>query len=190
MMGFGKRVSYAARCFFAVLSRGEVPEDIAPEVVRVAAPAPAPEREEAPPQLPAERVEPPPAEETSDRAVQLLALLQRDGRLVDFLTEDIAPYQDAQIGAAVRELHASCRKALEQYVTLEPVIDGEEDRPVTVEEGFDPAAVKLVGNVTGRPPLRGLLRHRGWRVAEINLPALPPQGAGRAVVAPAEVEIQ
>lgn len=191
MLGFGKRVSYAARCFFAVLSRGEVPEDIAPEVVRSAAVAPAPVLVEEPVALPpAERVEAPPAEESSDRAVQLLALLQRDGRLVDFLREDIAPYQDAQIGAAVRELHASCRTALEQYVTLEPVIDGEEDRPVTVEEGFDPATIKLVGNVTGRPPLRGLLRHRGWRVARINLPSLPPQGAGREVVAPAEVEIQ
>ena len=190
MMGFGKRVSYAARCFVAVLSRGEVPEDIAPEVVRGAAPAPALGREEEAAPPPAERVEARSAEASSDRAVQLLALLQRDGRLVDFLTEDIAPYQDAQIGAAVRELHGNCRKALEQYVTLEPVIDGEEDRPVTVEEGFDPAEVKFVGNVTGRPPLRGLLRHRGWRVAQINLPSLPPQGAGREVVAPAEVEIQ
>ena len=90
----------------------------------------------------------------------------------------------------VRELHASCRKVLAQYVTLEPIIDGEEDGPVTVEEGFDPASVKLVGNVAGRPPLRGLLRHRGWRVAGTNLPSLPAQGAGRAVVAPAEVEIQ
>ena len=184
MMGFGKRVSYATRCFFAVLSRGEVPEDIAPEVVRGAA---QPAQEPAAPALPAERVEAPPEEDSADRAVQLLALLQRDGRLVDFLSEDIAPYQDAQIGAAVREMHANCRKSLAQYVTLEPVIEGEEDRPVTVEGAFDPAAVKLVGNVTGRPPLRGLLRHKGWRVAEINLPNLPPRGAGRAVVAPAEV---
>jgi hypothetical protein len=188
MMGFGKRVSYAARCFFAVLSRGEVPEDIAPEVFRGAAAPPGREPETMP--APAERAEAKPAEESPDRAVQLLALLQRDGRLVDFFSEDIAPYQDAQIGAAVRELHAGCRKALAQYVTLEPVIDGEEDRPVSVEEGFDPASVKLVGNVTGRAPFRGLLRHRGWRVAKINLPSLPPQGAGRAVVAPAEVEIQ
>ena len=188
MIGLGKRVSYAARCFFAVLSRGEVPEDIAPEIVRGAAPAPEPEPAARP--LPAERTESRPAEDSSDRAVQLLALLQRDGRLVDFFSEDIAPYQDAQIGAAVRELHANCRKALAQYVTLEPVIDGEEDRPVTVEEGFDPASVKLVGNVAGRPPLRGLLRHKGWRVTQINLPALPPEGAGRKVVAPAEVEIQ
>jgi hypothetical protein len=187
MIGFGKRISYATRCFFSVLSRGEVPEDIAPEVVKA---APPPARPPETPALPAERAEARPAEDSPDRAVQLLALLQRDGRLVDFFSEDIAPYQDAQIGAAVRELHANCRQALGQYVTLEPVLDGEEDRPVTVEEGFDPASVKLVGNVTGRAPLRGLLRHRGWRVAEINLPALPPPGAGRAVVAPAEVEIQ
>jgi hypothetical protein len=186
MIGFGKRISYATRCFFSVLSRGEVPEDIAPEVFKGAAPtsAPEPEAKTFPP------VETPPIEESPDRAVQLLALLQREGRLVDFFSEEITPYQDAQIGAAVRELHAGCRKALAQYVTLEPVIDGEEDRPVTVEEGFDPAAVKLVGNVTGRPPLRGLLRHRGWRVAEVNLPTLPPRGTARAVVAPAEVEIQ
>ena len=183
MIGFGKRISYATRCFFSVLSRGEVPEDIAPEVVKSAAPAPEPEVKT----LPAEVH---PAEESPDRAVQLLALLQREGRLVDFFSEEITPYQDAQIGAAVRELHAGCRKALAQYVTLEPVIDGEEDRPVTVEEGFDPASIKLVGNVTGRPPLRGLLRHRGWRVTRINLPPLPPQGAAREVVAPAEVEIQ
>jgi hypothetical protein len=188
MMGLGKRMSYAARCFFAVLSRGEVPEDIAPEVVGGAATRPEPEPAAPPP--PAELTEARRGEDSPDRAVQLLALLQREGRLIDFLSEDIAPYQDAQVGAAVRELHASCRKALAQYVTLEPVIDGEEDRPVTVEEGFDPAAVKLVGNVTGRPPMRGLLRHRGWRVAETNLPSLPPRGAGRAVVAPAEVEIQ
>ena len=190
MIGFRKRISYATRCFFAVLSRGEVPEDIAPEVVRPAA-TPAPAREPEPQLPPVARVEAQPSEESPDRAVQLLALLQREGRLVDFFSEDIAPYQDAQVGAAVRELHANCRKALAQYVTLEPVIDGEEDRPVTIEEGFDPASVKLVGNVPGRPPLRGLLRHRGWRVAEIKLPSLPPrEAAGRRVVAPAEVEIQ
>lgn len=190
MIGFGKRVSYAARCFFGVLSRGEVPEEIAPEVVRGAAARPATEQAAAAPPRPAEQAGACPAEDSPDRAVQLLALLQREGRLVDFLSEDIAPYQDAQIGAAVRELHANCRKALEQYVTLEPVIGGEEDHPVAVEEGFNPAFVKLVGNVAGRPPLRGLLRHRGWRVAKVNLPSLPPHGAAREVVAPAEVEIQ
>lgn len=189
MMGFGKRISYATRCFFSVLSRGEVPEEIAAEVVKgPGAPSESP-AQQAPRLTEAPAVEARPAEESNDRAVQILALLQRDGRLIDFFGEDIAPYQDAQIGAAVRELHANCRKALEQYVKLEPILAGEEDGPVTVEEGFDPASVKLVGNVKGRPPLRGLLRHRGWRVKEISLPALSNEGEARAVIAPAEVEI-
>jgi hypothetical protein len=119
----------------------------------------------------------------------MLALLQRDGRLIDFFSEDITAYQDAQIGAAVRELHANCRKALEQYVKLEPILAGEEDRPVTVDAGFDPSSIKLIGNVTGQPPLRGLLRHRGWRVTEVKLPPMALQDSGRSVVAPAEVEI-
>ncbi len=185
MLGFGKRMSYAFRCFFAVLARGEIPAEIAPELIRE------PERPEP------ERVTPTAAEaarpvteaaEATDRALQMLALLQRDGRLIDFFTEDIAPYPDAQIGAAVRDVHESCRRVIEHYLQLEPVIASEEGQPVTVEPGFDPAAIKLIGNVTGRPPLRGLLRHRGWRVAQVNLPPLP-DGGGRKIIAPAEVEI-
>ena len=127
--------------------------------------------------------------EAFDRAVQMLALLQRDGRLIDFLAEDVAPYPDAQLGAAVRSVHDSCRKALERYVKLEPVIVSDEDHPVTVQAGFDPASIKVIGNVVGKPPFRGLLRHRGWRAVEVNLPSLP-EGAGRSVVARAEVEIE
>ena len=192
MIGLGKRISYATRCFFSVLSRGEVPEDIAPEVVRASAripPAPEAPPLAVEPSLAPEPEPAPPVEESTDRAVQMLALLQREGRLIDFFSEDLTPYPDAQVGAAVRELHAGCRKALEQYVTLEPIIEGEEDGPVTVEAGFDPATVKLVGNVTGQPPLRGLLRHRGWRATEVELPPLAPQESARAIVAPAEVEI-
>jgi hypothetical protein len=190
MIGLGKRISYAARCFFSVLSRGEVPEDIAPEVVKTPAEVKATTPTRSAAALPA-REEPGVLrpEDSTDRAVQMLALLQRDGRLIDFFNEDITPYKDAQVGAAVRELHANCRKALQQYVKLEPILAGEEDAPVTVDAGFDPAAVKLVGNVTGNPPLRGLLRHRGWRVSAVKLPPLSPQEAGRAIVAPAEVEI-
>jgi Domain of unknown function (DUF2760) len=180
MMGFGKRLSYAFRCFFSVLSKGEIPPDISPELV--------PELTHPPPTF----AEAPAVEtfalESVDRAVQMLAILQRDGRLIDFITEDISPYQDAQIGAAARDVHESCRKAIDHYLALEPVIASEEGQPVTVEPGFDPAAIKLIGNVTGHPPLRGLLRHRGWRVAEVNLPPLP-DNSGRSIIAPAEVEI-
>ena len=182
MMGFGKRFSYAFKSFFGILSSGEIPPDVARGLVQPPAPV-------APVQV-APVQQPPPAApvESTDRAVQMLAILQRDGRLIDFLTEDISPYPDAQIGAAVRDLHQNCKQTLERYVTLEPVIASEEGQPVTVQEPVDPAEIKLIGNVSGRPPLRGLLRHRGWRVSAVNLPPLQ-EGAGRSVVAQAEVEI-
>ena len=129
-----------------------------------------------------------PSAESLDRAVQVLALLQRDGRLVDFLEEDVSSYPDGQLGVAVRSIHSSCRQVLERYIKLEPILSSEEDQPVTVPVGFDPEAIRLVGNVTGKPPIRGLLRHRGWRVTGVPLPSLP-QGSGKTIVAPAEVEI-
>jgi hypothetical protein len=122
-----------------------------------------------------------------DRAVQILALLQRDGRLIDFLMEDLTSYQDAQIGAAVRDVHAGSRQALARYLTLEPVMDDEEGRPVSVERGTDPARLKVTGNAVGAPPLRGTLRHRGWEATRVELPPLPV--SGRTIVAPAEVEV-
>jgi hypothetical protein len=118
----------------------------------------------------------------------MLALLQRDGRLIDFLSEDISAYPDVQLGAAVRTIHETCRQALDRYVRLEPILNSEEDQPVTVEAGFDPATIKLIGRVGGEPPVRGLLRHKGWRVKEMKMPPLP-QDAGRQVIAPAEVEL-
>jgi hypothetical protein len=177
MIGFWTRFSYAFRCFFAILFHAEIPQEIARALLQIP-PAAAPARQEAKAAT----------AESADRAVQMLALLQRDGRLIDFLEEDVAPYPDSQLGAAVRSIHTACREVLDRYVKLEPVLASDEDQPVTVPAGFDPAAIKLLGNVAGQPPLRGLLRHRGWRVKEANLPSLP-QGAGREIVAPAEVEI-
>ncbi len=183
MIGYGKRMSYAWRCFFSILLRGEIPEDVALELIKT--PATVARTAEPPAKREVAEKETP---ESFDRAVQMLALLQRDGRLVDFLAEDVTPYPDTQLGAAVRTVHESCRQVLERYVKLEPVITSEEDQPVTVPAGFDPASIKLIGNITGKPPLRGLLRHRGWRATQVNLPSLP-EGTGRSVVAPAEVEI-
>jgi hypothetical protein len=185
MIGFGQRISFAFRSFFRILSSGEIPGDVAGELVKEP-----PQVAAAAPSVPAPQVELPVEKlvDSTDRAVQMLAILQRDGRLIDFFTEDIASYSDAQVGAAVRDLHQSCKQTLERYVKLEPIIASEEGQPVTVQDPVDPATIKLIGNVTGRPPLRGLLRHRGWRVSTVSLPPLP-DGTARSVVAPAEVEI-
>jgi hypothetical protein len=188
MIGFSTRLSFAFRCFCSLLFLGKIPQDVLQTLgwAKVEA-APLATAAKVTPAAPKVRGDNP-SPESADRAVQMLTLLQRDGRLVDFLEEDVSSYPDGQLGAAVRSIHTSCRQVLERYLKLEPILSSEEDRPVTVPVGFDPAAIKLVGNLTGEPPIRGLLRHRGWRVTEVTLPSLP-QGTGRAIVAPAEVEV-
>jgi hypothetical protein len=185
MAAFLTRVKFAFCTWFAILFQNRIPDDVvaalAPRPVPAAAAAP-------PPPKPAAAVAPPPkplpAEPT---ATEMLALLQRDGRLIDFLMEDVSQYADAQIGAAVREVHTGCRRALLQHLTLAPVLDSEEGGRVTVDAGTDAARVKVIGNVAGRPPFQGILRHRGWLAARVEVPPLPP--SGRSVVAPAEVEV-
>jgi hypothetical protein len=141
-----------------------------------AAPAPAAPKKELPP---------PPS---TDAALQLLALLQQDGRLVDFLEQDVAEFSDADIGAAARAVHEGARKALRAHVKLEAVRSEEEGSTVTLEEGFNADSVKLSGNVGGKPPYKGVVRHRGWRAKSISLP-VAVSGHDVKVLCPAEVEL-
>jgi hypothetical protein len=120
--------------------------------------------------------------------LHLLSVLQREGRLVDFFSEDLNLYEDAQIGGAVRAIHENCKKVVNKNLALEAVIDRNEGEEVRVEPGFDPDAIKLTGNVTGEPPFTGILRHKGWRTRKLELPALSGVQDAR-IIAPAEVEI-
>lgn len=121
--------------------------------------------------------------------LRILALLQRDGRLVDFLLEDVDPYTDAQIGAAVRDIHRGCAKVLKEYVKISPVLPQSEGDRVTVPAGFDAGAIRLSGNVAGAPPFQGQLKHHGWKADATQLPTLPGLSADGGVLAPAEVEV-
>ena len=124
----------------------------------------------------------------SGEPLRMLALLQREGRLLDFLLEDIQSYPDAQIGAAVRDIHRQCQAAFKEHLVLEPVLPESEGSTVEVPSGFDPSAIRLTGNVTGQPPFQGTLQHHGWRVKELKL-APPPEGQDELVLMPAEVEL-
>ncbi len=130
-----------------------------------------------------EKPGPPP----TDAALQLLALMQREGRLIDFLEEEIASFNDADIGAAARVVHSGCRKALRDHVKLEPVRSEEEGAKVTLPE-VSPNEVKLTGNVQGKGPHSGVLRHRGWRATSVSLPTAVA-GHDARIVAQAEVEL-
>jgi hypothetical protein len=138
-----------------------------------------------------------PAEKRDDRQallnqrlfLHLLGVLQRAGRFVDFLQEDIEIYEDDQIGAAVRNIHSSCRKAIDKNLPIRPIAQGNEGEPITVEKGFDPDAIKLTGRVTGEPPFRGIIRHKGWRAQKLELPDLSAI-KDPTIISPAEVEIE
>ena len=170
------RISQAFRSFFSILFNGVLPADIAQafgysKVIPIKpAPTPAPKPQSGP----------------ADGAVQILSVLQRDARLVDFLMEDISAYSDDQVGAAVRDVQAQSRQALERYLKLQPVIDGVEG-DFTKTDGLPAPALKLVGNVppSGKAP-GGLLRHKGWKAEKVDLPALPPGN----ILAPAEIEVE
>jgi hypothetical protein len=127
-----------------------------------------------------------PKEPRSEPALHLLALLQREGRLIDFCEEELATFSDAQIGAAARTVHDGCRKALRGAVTLAPVRAEPEGSSVTLPPGFDPQAVRLTGNVVGSPPFSGVLRHHGWKATDVRMPSA---SGDPTVLAPAEVEL-
>jgi hypothetical protein len=124
----------------------------------------------------------------TEGALHLLGLLQQEGRFLDFIAEDIDAYSDAQVGAAVRSIHAGCRKALRERIELQRILSEEDGSPIVIKENFDPAVVRLTGNVTGAPPFHGTVQHGGWRAARISLPE-SAAGADARIIAPAEVEI-
>ena len=170
---FFKRISIAFASFFSALSDPAYAarvQDLS-EVPAPAPAAPAPLRQASP-----------------DAALQLLALLQREARLIDFTQENIGGYSDADIGGAARLVHEGCAKVLREHFTLAPVRPEAEGSRITLNAGFDARAIRLTGNVVGQAPFQGGLSHRGWRATETRLPKLA-DGHDSAVLAQAEVEL-
>jgi hypothetical protein len=170
------RIALAFRSFFSILFGGGLSSEVA-LAFGYSKIAPRPKGAPAAPKPPSG---------PADGAVQILAVLQRDARLVDFLMEDVSAYTDEQIGAAVRDVQQQARTSLQRCLSLAPVIDGVEGTFTKIEP-MDAAAVKLVGNVPASGQAAGgLLRHKGWRAERVDLPAASPG----AVLAPAEIEIE
>jgi hypothetical protein len=194
------RFLLAWKCFFLVLFARRLPKEavdlLPPPELQPAPRLPPPsaeiiERAPAPPVAAAAVVDTSvdaSADGASRGAILLLGLLQREGRLLDFLQEDIDSYADAQIGAAVRDIHRGCRKALADHLKVEPVLREPDEARVRIEPGFDPSRIRLVGNVVGQPPFTGTLKHPGWRGVEVHLPAVTA-AQDPSVIAPAEVEL-
>jgi hypothetical protein len=168
----------AFRAFFALLFGGKLPEDLVAQLGLAPKAPPAPPKPPAPPPVKAE-----------DGALQLLGILQRDARILDFFMEDIAAYSDDQIGAAARDVHAKTREILVRDFAPQPVIDAVEGSAVTVPAG-DAALVKFIGNVPVSGKAKGgALRHHGWRATASVLPKLTSK-QDLTILAPAEIEVE
>ena len=201
---FFSRIAIAIGSFFAILGNGRLAADVvrvragealaadvAPKEIRVEVPVEkvvektVEQRVEVPVEKIVEKtVEVP----TQTAALQLLGLLQREARFVDFIQEDVAPYTDAEIGAAARVVHEGCRKVLREHFAIQPVRTEAEGSRITLQAGFDATAVRLTGNVVGQAPFTGTLGHRGWQVTAVKLPQLTDTAAAH-VIAQAEVEL-
>ncbi|SCB32245.1 DUF2760 domain-containing protein [Cupriavidus alkaliphilus] len=193
-LSFFGRLSLAMGTFFAILGNRELAAGIkrlrTGETAAQAAPAPVTAPAPAPVAAPVAEPAPAPAlkEASPVAALQLLGLLQRDARFVDFVEEDIARYADAEIGAAARLVHDGCRAVLREHFTIRPVREEAEGSRVTLADGFDASAIRLTGNVVGSAPFHGAISHRGWKVEEVRLPRLAERHDA-SVIAPAEVEL-
>jgi hypothetical protein len=190
---FWSRLSIAFGALFKSLGDAEFAARVRDDQVGPApAPAPVPAPPPPPPQPATKPVPPPPPVTlrvaTPDAALQLLSLLQREARLLDFVGENITVYADADIGAAARLVHEGCARVLKEHFTIAPVRSELEGARVTLPEGFDAASVRLTGNVVGQAPFTGTLSHRGWRATDVRLPQLA-EGHDARILAPAEVEL-
>jgi hypothetical protein len=182
------RIGLAIRVFFRVLFDAAVAKEIGGLLAGGARSVVPPPRGPAP--APAAAATPPAAARPQQsEAITLLATLQREARLVDFLKEPLSGYSDAQIGAAVRDVHRDCGKVLERLLELRPIASDEEGAAVEVPAGFDAGRWRLTGNVAGEPPFRGRLVHHGWEATVCRLPVWSGTGQSVRVIAPVEVEL-
>jgi Domain of unknown function (DUF2760) len=143
----------------------------------------------------AEAARPAPSAPAAARAdaeiVSFLAILQEKGRLVDFLMDDINPYNDAQVGAAARVVHAGCKRVLQEHFNIHPLRSEDEGSTVQVPLGYAADEYRLIGKIAGQAPFSGVLVHRGWKTDMVKLPQLLPSAPGQLpAIASAEVELK
>ncbi|MFH0907350.1 MAG: DUF2760 domain-containing protein [bacterium] len=174
-LSFGRRLRIAFACFGRALTSPAFARKSALLLGATEQPVPGKAVEE-------------PQERMHASGLFVLAMLQREGRLIDFLQEDVTSFADADIGATARVVHAGCRKALTQCLMLEPVLKDAEGDAITVPAGFDANRIRLTGNIAGQPPFRGLLKHHGWTTTAVHFPSSSDTLDPR-VLAPAEVEL-
>lgn len=177
------RIGLAIRVFFRVLFDAALAERLRPLL------AGEPTVTAALPKTPAVESKPGKKAPARNDALNLLAMLQREARLIDFIQEPIADYSDAQIGAVVRDVHRDTAAAIKRVFALTPIREEPEGSTIELAGEFDAAHYRLTGQVPDNPPFRGALAHHGWQATQCVLPEWTGAESAALVIAPAVVEL-
>ena len=178
------KLGLAFQIFFRTLANKETAEAVAQLLAGDQPTLPTPKQSE--PLKP----EPPKAKVIRSEALTLLATLQREARLIDFLKESLESYTDEQIGAAVRDIHRDSGAALERLYAIRPAAEHGEGEAITLATGFSATRFRLVGNVEGEGPFHGAVTHHGWQATRCETPSWQGTEADALVLAPVEVEVK
>lgn len=188
------RIALAFKAFFLVLFRPEAAEAVRAALEnlqpRTAPPLPTQERAPAVPK-PTEPAAPQPAAPKpagrSD-ALTLLSTLQREARFLDLVGEPLDGFEDAQVGAAARQVLADVRKSLDRMFAIGPLMIEEEGTKVAIPKPASPVRYHVVGS-SAQQAERGTLVHRGWQAERCQTPTWNGSRDDAFVLSPAEIEV-
>jgi hypothetical protein len=130
-----------------------------------------------------------PQNQAQAEVVTLLGIFQEKGRFIDFLMEDITPFNDAEVGGVARAVHQGCKEALNEHFHIEPISPEGEGASITVPAGYAADEFRLVGNLSGEAPFTGKIVHKGWKTTSVKLPRVLKTDRLPAI-APAQIEVQ
>lgn len=181
-------IAVACRAFFAALFDSQ--RSVA--IRHALESSPAPSLTSPPPEAAATPAAPTTAEPPGrSDALTLLAMLQREARLVDLIQEPLEQYSDAQIGAAARPCLSQCRATLARALDLRPVTESAEGETLEIPASASPLRIQWVGDLpagSGSATRRGRIVHPGWQAQRCELAHWTGSAVDQAVIAPVQVE--
>ncbi len=175
-------VGLAFRAFFATLLNKQVAQRIRAALSEATSP---------------KAIAPPVASQTStptmkpagsqrSDALTLISTLQREARFLDLVQEPLDGYNDAQVGAAARDVLRDTAKTLNRFFSIEKLVATSEGQPIELPAELSASRWRIIGpNPTGS---RATLVHAGWQATQCNIPQWSGLPQDSLVFAPAEVE--
>jgi hypothetical protein len=105
--------------------------------------------------------------------------------LLDLVCESLDQYNDAQIGAAARDVLRDTRKTLDRMFGLRNLVESPEGETIAIPSNPSPVRWRIVGKESGKS---GTLSHPGWQATKLDMPQWSGGADDSMVIAAAEVE--